>query len=457
MTLVEYWETLRTSSLVRSVGVLVSGTVVSQLVAVLALPILTRLYSPGDFGVLAVFVALTSTLSVAACLRFDIAIPIPESSADGAGILLVALLSALAVSLLFAVVLLWLPLTFWERVGQSALLPYLSLLPITVFLMAAYNAFQFWFVRAKGFAAIARTRVLQTIAGVVPQVGGGLLSWLPLGLLLGPVFNAAAGSLGLMLNLCRSNRFDTDPVSWARLRQLFVEYNRFPKYSALEALTNSAAIQVPIIAIASLASGQEAGFVFLAMYALQAPMSLVGAAIGQVYLSEAPDHHRRATLAAFTVRVFGGLVKIGAGPLMFAALVAPGLFPIVFGSEWGRAGVLVVWMVPWFLMQLLSSPLSMALHVTNQQRAALVLQVSGLVLRMGAVFVASVVNVRWISEAYAVSGFAFYFLYLVVVFGAVGACSRDVVSQLRNSLPLLSTWFVAGLIFAAAAWCYANG
>jgi O-antigen/teichoic acid export membrane protein len=268
--------------------------------------------------------------------------------------------------------------------------------------------------------------------------------------------SAAAGCLGLMLNLSRSDRLLAASRPLARARELFVEFNRFPKYSALEALTNSAAIQVPVIAIASLASGHEAGFVFLAMYTLQAPMSLVGAAIGQVYLSEAPDHHRKASLAAFTVRVFGGLVKVGAGPLLFAALVAPGLFPIVFGSEWGRAGVLVVWMVPWFLMQLLSSPLSMALHVTNQQRAALVLQVSGLVLRLGAVFLASVINVHWISEAYAVSGFVFYLLYLLVVFSAVGACSRDVASQLRNGLPLLGTWLVAGLIFAAVAWFYAN-
>jgi hypothetical protein len=74
---------------------------------------------------------------------------------------------------------------------------------------------------------------------------------------------------------------------------LWSTYRRFPVYSTWEALANSAAIHVPVILVAAVAAPDEAGYLMLAMYVLQAPMSLIGAAVGQVYLSKAPAVHGR--------------------------------------------------------------------------------------------------------------------------------------------------------------------
>ena len=45
---------------------LVSGTAVAQVLSILAAPILTRLYAPEAFGVLALFVSITSIINVIA-------------------------------------------------------------------------------------------------------------------------------------------------------------------------------------------------------------------------------------------------------------------------------------------------------------------------------------------------------------------------------------------------------
>ncbi|MFH4122330.1 translocase, partial [Acinetobacter baumannii] len=58
----------------KAVSVLVGGTAFAQGLAIIALPFITRLYSPSDFSIFAVYASILGILTVASCLRFEIAI-----------------------------------------------------------------------------------------------------------------------------------------------------------------------------------------------------------------------------------------------------------------------------------------------------------------------------------------------------------------------------------------------
>jgi len=62
---------IKENRLVKHVVVLAGGTAFAQLITMLLMPVLTRLYSPEDFNVLAVYVALVSVASVAASLLMN--------------------------------------------------------------------------------------------------------------------------------------------------------------------------------------------------------------------------------------------------------------------------------------------------------------------------------------------------------------------------------------------------
>jgi O-antigen/teichoic acid export membrane protein len=434
------------SAFVRSIGVLVSGTVFAHGITALALPLLTRLYSPADFSVLAVFSSLLLTIAVAACLRFDIAVALPESDIDAVNILSLALLCASVVSILLFIPALAVPQQIAVKLNQPALEQYLWLLPVGVFLGAGYSAMQFWFVRKKQFGLIARSRVVQSASGAGLQIGLGVLARFgSLGLILGHIINFGMAFVILSYRFFCNDRPLLKEISRTRMRELYATYDRFPKYSTLEALANCAAIQVPIILIAAIAAGPEAGYLALALYVMQAPMSLIGTAVGQVYLSRAPDAHREGHLDTFTTQILAGLLKTGVGPVLFLGIVSPALFGIVFGEAWQRAGELVIWMTPWFIMQFLATPISMALQITGSQRAALALQVFGLFARVAAVLVASVWAQDWISEAYAISGFVFYFIYAGIILHIVSAKSKAVFHSIRAGLPYVACWILLGI------------
>lgn len=433
---------------VRSVGVLVGGTAFAQALMVLILPILTRLYSPADFATLAVYASLLSLFAAIACLRFEIAIPIPESEEDAVNLFVLALASSATLGAFIGLVVWVCPDQLIALTGQSAFRPYLWLFPLGVWLSGSYAALQYWSTRHRNFKLIARTRLGQATSSAAVQLGFGWAGLAPFGLLFGQLISSGAGVFRLAVDLWRRHR---DALALVRMRTMvrtFRRYDRFPKYSTLEALANGANIQLPILMIAALAAGPEAGFLMLATRIMAAPMTLVGGAISQVFLANAPDEMRAGRLHLFTSNILRGLIRVGVGPLICAAIVSPYAFPLIFGSGWARAGDIVSWMGPWIVLQFLVSPISMLLHVTESQRRALLLQLTGFLIRVGLVGIAAVWAPLWLVEIYSISGFIFYFIYLVVVLRISGLKFFDFGVLVLGQWKILVVWLVFSMFLA---------
>ncbi len=409
-------------SFLRNVTILTVGTVFAQALMVAALPMLTRLYSPEDFSLLAVYVAIISIVTVVSCLRYNIAIPLPEHDADGIALLAVALLAACVVSMLCALPVILAPEATARLIGQLGLRPYLWMVPVGVFIASVYNALQYWASRKKRFALVTQTRMTRAVGGVGTQLGLGVVNPAPFGLIFGHMIYGGLGIAGLFRNLVRDDRALLGELERSNMQKQARTYRRFPLYSVPEALFNTAGAQLPLIIIAAMVAGPEAGFLFLAMRVMGLPMGLVGSSIAQVFLAEAPAKLRDGTLADFTRRTMWLLFRTGAPVMIAVGVIAPLFFPLVFGPEWARAGWLVAWMTPWFVLQFVASPVSMAIHVLGHQRMALALQVAGLVLRVGAVLIAGAVSLEErTSEIFALSGAVFYGIYIGCVYFTISA------------------------------------
>ncbi|WP_166421191.1 oligosaccharide flippase family protein [Pseudoalteromonas sp. Z1A8] len=415
---------LRDIKFVRSIGILVGGTAFSQLLALIVLPLLTRIYTPEDFTILATYASLLAILTSIACLRFEIGIPIPEENESAIYLFFLSIISVIIISsLTFFIVAIganWI-----NSVTNNLLNGYLWLLPLGAFFSGSYNALQYWMTRDRAFSLIAKTRVKQALASSSVQLGAGWVGIMPLGLLLGHLLSSCAGIISLLNVFLKEFKSLSFKFKFSKLIDTLKTYDRFPKYSTWEALTNSAGAQVPILIIATYALGPEAGFLMLAMRLISAPMTLVGRAVGQVYLAEAAQKYHKGELRLFTTKTIVMLAKVGFIPLLLACVTAPTLVPIVFGSGWERTGVLISWMAPWFFIQFITSPVSMSLHITNNQHVAMMLQISGVLIRCISIWIAVNFFNEFVGEIYAISGFIFYLLYLGVVFFTVKDNSRS--------------------------------
>lgn len=407
--------------------ILAGGTAGAHLITAGALVIVARLYSPSALGVLGMFSSIVYTLSVAICLRFEVAILLPDKEEEAREVFWLALLSATGLSMMIALLMLIVSRQDFFGFEPGPIVDYLSYIPLALFTVGSYAALQNWYVRKKQYRYLAATRIAQSGSAATVQIGAGLVQPAPLGLIAGFIVNSGAAAILLGYRYWREsarNAIAPAKMSLSRLRAVFRKYSVYPKYSIWEALANSGAIQLPILLIGIMASASEVGFLLLAMSVIQAPLALFGNAVAQVFISQAPEKHREGQLREFTMMTLWGLSKAGALPLLLIGISAPFLFPYIFGAEWSRSGFLVAWMTPWFILQFLAMPVSLALHVTGHQARATALQVFGLVFRLGLVWLALEIVPSFGLEAYALSGAAFYAIYLGVIVATVVRVKR---------------------------------
>lgn len=390
------------------VSLLTGGTIIAQGLGALSLPIITRLFTPGQFDVLALYIAIVNIVTIVACLRYDIAIPIPNRDKDGAALLTLSLLASFIVSGLISIPIIFGPERLFSFLRYPELISYLWIIPPTIFFASSYNALQYWTSRKKKFGLLARTNILRSSAAVSTQVSSGLLSASTFGLIGGYFLHSFIGVINLAKRAWIENRNLFNSKLILRMRKQAKAYRKFPIYSVPEALFSTASIQGPLILIALIAQEKEVAFLFLAMRVMGIPMGVVGTSISQVFLSEAPAKFRDGTLSEFTLKTMLVLLKVGGPILLIFGVSAPIFFPVVFGQEWSRAGWLVAWITPACILQFIFSPVSMVLHVLNQQKLMLILQTGGFILRMSTVIFVLKVYPNIAPEVYAASGALFY-------------------------------------------------
>lgn len=388
------------------------GTLSGRLIAFLALPFLTRLYSPENFALLATYLAIVGIVSVVACFRFEIAIPLAHTDEDGVNLLALSLAALVLLTSIATLLVVFLSDRLIDWIGSPPIEPYLWLFPVGIALAGTYSAFQYWATRMRRFGSIARTRVSQSVLGTTTMLSMGWLTSTPLGLLLGNAFNFGAGGFGLAIGALRTDAGLLCQISFSKMLAALRRYKRYPLFSAPEALLNVTGRQWPVLIIAAVA-GVEAGFLLLATQLMAVPMSLLGGSISQVYMSRAPEALREGRLPELTFSIMRRLAAIGIPTFLAIGGLAPFLVPYVFGSEWARTGIIVAWMVPWIALQFIASPVSMVMFVTGRQRGMLGLTAFGFVIRAGMVFLATKQDFPLV-ETFAVSSAAFYAICAVV-------------------------------------------
>jgi O-antigen/teichoic acid export membrane protein len=363
---------LPNSRFARDVSVLAGGAALGQSLALLAAPLLTRLYSPGDFGVLAVYTSIIGLLGAVATLRYQLAIPLPETDEEGRTVLVLSLIIGAALPALVAVAVLVGGESMAQYLGLAPVIPFLWVIPLGLLGFGMYQALNFWAIRRSAFRQISKTKIYQGLGMVGGQLVLGALHGGPLGLLVGDVIGRSSGVTNLAQLAWRDVRRMGLP-RWGDLFRTALRYRQFPLVSSFSALLNSAGLQVAPLLLVAYYGSSVAGLFALAQRLIGMPMTLVGQSIGQVYMAEAVKvlHSDPARLIKLFLGTARKLLFLGFAPLLLLAVGGPYLFSAVFGEAWFEAGSFVRILAGMFLLQFVMSPLSQTLNILECQGAQL--------------------------------------------------------------------------------------
>lgn len=355
-------------SMGRSALAVTTGVGAGQVVAIAASPLLTRLFGPGEFGTFAVLSAATILLAVVATMRLELAIPLAPSNRSARTVLGAALLSAAVITGMSLLVVLVATPTVSSALGSLAYARWLWTVPVAAFFFASYDALSQYAVRRRRYRLLGRRSFGQssTIAGA--QLLFGILAF-PGGLLFGQLAGKAAMTSVMVQTLgLRVSRRPPRTMVHA-LKEKIVEYRRFPLVLLPSAFLNTLGLQLPVVLFSATYGMGVVGAIALTQRVLAAPAALLGQAVSNVYMGESAASRRSkhdqsrliffrasAALAAVSLVVFGA-----------AALLAPLVFPIVFGDDWGNAGAYASALCLAVAAQFVVVPVSQTLILTGRQ------------------------------------------------------------------------------------------
>lgn len=401
----------------RNVLTLMTGTTVSQAIPVAISPILTRIYTPDDFGVLALFFAITSIFGYIATARYDMAVMLPKEDDDALNIVILGFI----LSSILALVLLAIAYLFNHQIcvllNNFTISPWLYFVPIVVFFMGTFNMLNIYNTRLKNYPVIAKANIhkslvmsgIQLLIGVVKTGAGGLI--------LGEGLARIAANMRLFKSATKDQDIKTI-ISKQKIIFLAKKYIKFPKFSLFSGLVSISSVQLANVIISSLFGATTLGFYYLSQRTLGVPISLISSAVGQVFFQQANVEKAETGKATLIFKSTLKKMLIIAVPLFTVLFfIVEDIFAFVFGEEWRIAGKYTQIILPLFFIRFVVMPLTFIAPLFEEQKIELIFQFVLFVLYMSILFISNYLELSFenylIINTFVIG--IYYFGYLFVL------------------------------------------
>ena len=326
--------------LYKGVLVLGSGTAVAQLIGIVTMPIITRLYLPSEMGILAVYSSVLAIFGIGATLRYEFAYALPKENDDAINLFGLCLILLCLTTAGFALILLFGRDLLVNTFDLGVIEQYTWFLLIGFFGMGLYTTLNYWAVRQRDYKRITYTKINQGASGSVCKILLGILAFGPVGLIIGHIVSQIAGITTLARAMWKKERKNLKAISWSRMKSVAKTYKSFPVFNFPASIVNTMALQLPPLMLLALYDSEVVGFYALAHMLVVLPGSLISGSMGQAYLGEASKmvRERSQGLRSLYVRTLRHLSVIAVPLIGIPALCAPFLVPIIFGGAWVEAG-----------------------------------------------------------------------------------------------------------------------
>lgn len=400
----------------RNVITLMTGTTLAQAMPIALSPLLTRLYSPEEFGRFALYMAIAMIASIVVTGRYEQAILLPRQDKDGLHIAAFAM----SLSILVSAILLLFVLVFAKGIaallGDVTLAPLLYWVPASTLLLGLYQSFNYWSNRKAQYKRIAIARTVQSGSAVLAQIGNGYVSNGAAGLYGGQIAGQLLAAGVLARITWNEDKVQIRALHPLRSLALAKKYIDFPKYLIFAHGLNTAAGQTPVLLLGALFNTATAGFFMLTQRVMTAPMALVANALGDVFRQEASQAYiYQGQCKAIYRKTFKYLLLISILPFTVFFFVAPTFFAWVFGEQWRVAGEYAQLLAPMSFMQFVTSPLSSMYMIAERQKIDLLWQICLLVL----VIISFVTGNFFADEKIAIAAFSVSYCLMYGINGVV--------------------------------------
>lgn len=345
------------SNFMKSVLVLMTGTVLAQGIGVIIMPFLTRIYDPEALGELNIYIRLVGLVSGVATARFEISLPLPKY--EGHSFLLyklslrIAMYSLLAMGVVGALYYLIKPVSVYN-------LWFLTISIASTFFIVFINLGTNWSIRNKTFKAISRQKIVNAFVSNGLRYGFGYLSLGSLGLLLATLIGYMVSSIWYIRDFVRLREGVYKNYSKKKNKVLVKEYREFPLVN-LPHVALDLGRELLIAVLITYYFGLEIfGLYSVSVMILRMPLTIIGASIGQVFYGEISEMvNQGKSVLPILKKTIITLLFLSIVPFSLIYFFGEPIFEFVLGSGYSESGfyseIMAVWLMTLFLIAPTSS------------------------------------------------------------------------------------------------------
>ncbi len=404
------------SSFAGDVLKMASAPVFTQVMGLLIMPLITRLYAPEAFGLLALYGAISGPLGVFATMSYCTSVMLPQRDKEASNMLGVSLAFTILVSGLTIPLMILGKETIVGWLKAEELRSYLWLVPISIFLGGLYMSLRYWNMRKKRFGHIATAKIFRFISNNGIVLGAGYAGYATgLTLIGGGIAGEAASSVVLSRRIIREHgKLFKRSIKWTNMLAGIKRYRKFPLYILWTDFLSIFSEQVPIYLLSYYFSQSIIGFYSLGLRLLTMPMNLLGNSIGEVFFQR--ESQNKSENALLLENLFKCLVLFGMPAFFLLGIIGEDLFTLVFGLNWSEAGIYAQIFSFCIFIRFITVPASYLMITFEKQEFYLLLNIINIIIGISSITLGGLMGNIYLSFSllsllsgllYAVFGFWF--------------------------------------------------
>lgn len=395
----------------KDVSTLMVGTLIGQLITIASMPVLTRIFTPAEYGIFSVFFNIACIIGFVSNGKLDSAIIMAKDDLKAELLLKSGVILTIIISILSLFVAFLIPDSLYKLINLNNLGNLLYLLPLAIFLIGIYQLAYAWANRKSEYKALSKNKVLQNSTTVAVSYLGGIAKTGTIGLIYGFILGYLISILGIIRTISSDIRKNILILKKVDFIKVIKEFKSFPLFLVPFTLINTFTVNILIFILGSNYDVDTIGFYNQANKVINYPLMLVTISFSTVFYQRLSISERKKKIYVYSLLFNFVLASIILTPFIFWG---EEIFGFVFGDQWIIAGKMAKYLIPISVAGFAARNVSDVYSVTNSNHLLLIWQIFFLIGSILTIYIFSNSSIYTLLTWYSIWG---TFVYSILALG----------------------------------------
>ncbi|GHU83515.1 polysaccharide biosynthesis protein [Spirochaetia bacterium] len=416
----------------KNVSKVAGATLLVQVIGIITMPIISRLYTPQAVGQFSLFNSIVGILSVFGTGMYDSALILPKEKKDGFSLVFVSHGFAFIVMAVLFLLIVYFGKNFESIANYKTISKYFLLIPLFVFFTSSKNIMIIWNNRNKQFGFNAKINILNAVATKSTNILFGFIGFATgIMLIIVNFLVLVVESIFRIIIFTSQERGDSfRNLSIVTIKKNIVRYKKFPLIATWGGLLDTGSVLIVPILLSIYFTDSDVGLYGQSLTLVQLPIALIGSSIGQVLSQKLSVAKNTGELSDIITSIFPLLLKIGIPIFAIIFFWGEEIFSFFLGDRWAVSGIYAGMLAPWCCLKLCLSPMSAVFSVLERQGLLLFLTMFILISRVISIAIGGYYNNIYLSVLlFSITGVVCNVIGIILIFSISKSKPMDILKS----------------------------